>query len=127
MSNKRLPPPGTIQVWFVQTGEWINRRDHFVSRSRDDAHKWVLDKGLKYCKVSSAHIIWLRGRWYRMNARPVDCVVPTSWVPSDEWMRSSLGLEPDKPDRVYLIEMIPRPKPFTFVQRLRILFTGFPR
>ena len=127
MRKQLPPPPGTIQVWFVHTGDWMQRKDHYVARSRDVAGDWMRDNYIRGMKVSAAHIMRVRGRWYKVAVNTVGCYVPPIWNPTPEWMRKALDLEPPAPDRTYVITHCPKPTPFTWRERLRILFTGLPR
>jgi hypothetical protein len=124
--KKTPPPPGTIAVWFVHTGNWMTRKDLHVERSCEAAIAWQQANYQRGLKVSAAHIMRIRGRWYKVQVNTVGCHVPPKWNPTPEWMRRALDLEVVEPPRTYVITHVPAPKPFTWKQRLRILFRGLP-
>lgn len=80
--GKLTPPPGTIAVWFAHTGSWVTREDLFVSQNRDKTIAWANQcVTTKKIKVSAAHIMYIKGKWYKVQVNPVACLVPKEWGP----------------------------------------------
>jgi len=127
--KKDFWPAGTTPTWLVTQGTWPRREELHCAATRRLAETWILNqhsgKTPKGIHVEKAHIIYLDKFWHRVYVNPLTCRVPEHLKPNPELLRERLGLPPEPP-RVYTITHVPAPKPFTWRERIRILFTGFP-
>lgn len=102
-------PPGTTQVYIVSTGQWPNLRDHTAFALRPEAAKWIEDRGPKWAKIRSSHVIRLGSKIYKIGATPItDLPGLNVLVPKD---RKQPAADARKPDS-------------SFASRLLFLFTG---
>lgn len=133
--KKEFSPADTIPTWLVVRGVWPRREELYCADTRKTAETWLSGNyaGGRHpsnVHIEKAHIIRLGALWHRVYVTPIACRVPAHWKTPSTRSAVPCTRQHVVPTPVMTClavkAVVTAPQKYTWRQRIRVLFTGFP-